>query len=435
MTRQLHIGLSLSPTWLRGAAWREPSSNVENMLDLDFNIALARRAEQAKLDFLFKPDSLFIDTKGLDNAPGMTSLDPIILLAGIAAATSHIGLVATASTTFNPPYVVARQIQSLHWLSKGRAGWNIVTSLDGQRNFGAETMPSADWRYERAAEFTDLVRKLWDSYPVNAMLLNRETGQFADNAQIKPVNHHGKHFSVDGPLTMPGHPAGPPVLFQAGASPTGRDFAAAHASGIFASAPDMAASTELRLDLRRRARAAGRNENQIKIMPGFGFTLAKSRAEARDIAHARQSPQSIEQRYRFIEDSLGLDLRDLPHDAPIPQGLMTGIRPEARSRTHAELLLRLINAENPPIADLLKRPESSGSGHWRVIGTPADAVHAIVTWFEAEAMDGIIALPGTLTSLDLFCDEVIPALVERGLFRTDYQGASLAAHMGIAQAH
>ena len=433
MKRQLHIGLSLSPTWLRGPAWRREGSHVEDLLDADFQIGLAQRAERAKLDFLFKPDSLFVDPSGLDTAPGMTSLDPIIMLAGLAQATSHIGLVATASTTFNPPYIVARQIQSLHWLSKGRAGWNIVTSLDGERNFGTGAMPSAEWRYERAAEFTDLVRKLWDSYPADALILNRQTGQFADSSRIRPINYRGAHFSVDGPLTMPAHPAGPPILFQAGASPTGREFAASIANGIFASTPDMQASMDLRQDLRRRALAAGRTEDAIKVMPGFGFTLARSRAEARDIAGAFQGPRDIERRYDFIENSLGVDLRTLPHNAPIPPGLVTTIRPDARSRTHAQLLLRLIETENPTIRELLERPESGGSGHWGVVGTPEDAVAVIVEWFEAGAMDGIIALPGSLPSLDLFYDEVVPALIERGIFRAEYAGATLADHMGIAR--
>jgi FMN-dependent oxidoreductase (nitrilotriacetate monooxygenase family) len=431
MPRQLHIGLSLSPTWLRGEAWRRPDSHVEDLLDIDFQIKLAQQAERAKLDFIFKPDSLFIDAAGLGTSPGMTSLDPIVMLAAIAQATSHIGLVATASTTFNPPYILARQIQSLHWLSKGRAGWNIVTSLDGERNFGTDTMPSAEWRYERAAEFTDLVRKLWDSYPADALVLDRQTGQFADNSRIGPVHHRGAHFSVDGPMTMPGHPAGAPVLFQAGASPTGREFAASIANGIFASTPDIETSSELRSDLQHRAIAAGRAKDAVKIMPGFGFTLARTRSEARDIAHAFQSQQDIERRYRFIEDSLGVDLRPLPHDAQIPAGLVTTIRPGARSHTHAQLLLRLIRTENPFIKDLLERPETSGSGHWSVIGTPEDAATAIAEWFEAGAMDGIIALPGSLSSLDLFYEEVVPALVERGLFRQSYSGATLASHMDI----
>lgn len=432
MSRKLHIGLSLSPTWLRGSAWRDTDSGVEHLLSPRFAIELAQHAERAKLDFLFKPDSLFIEPKGLEHAPGMTSLDPIVQLAGLAQSTSHIGLVATASTTFVPPFIVARQLQSLHWLSDGRAGWNIVTALDGERNFGIPAMPSAEWRYERAAEFVEVVQKLWRSYPADAIKREREAGQFADSQTVSAINHHGKHFTVEGPLTLPMHSAGPPPLFQAGASPTGRDFAASLATGIFASTPDKAAAIALRQDLRERAQRFGRLPSHIKLMPGLGLLLSKNRSEAQDRFRERQRGLDLEPRYRFIENSLGVDIRALPLNAPIPERLVTGINPNARSRTHAALLLRLIQTENPTIAQLLARPEASGSGHWQVVGTPLDAADAICDWFAAGALDGIIALPASLPSLRLFLDETVPVLVERDIFRKDYTGTTLAQHLGLS---
>ena len=432
--RQLHIGLSLSPTWLRGAAWRDAASRVEDMFSPALHLELAQRAEQAKLDFLFRPDSLFLDPDALAGSPGFSSLDPLVQLAGLAQGTRHIGLVTTASTTFNAPYVVARQLQSLHWISNGRAGWNIVTSLDGERNFGVETMPGADWRYARAAEFTALVRALWRSYPGDALRMDREAGRFADTDRIRPVGFAGRHFAVEGPLTTPCHPAGPPPLFQAGASPAGRAFAAAVADAIFASTPDMAAAIALRQDLRSRARQAGRPEDAIRVLPGLAFVLEAQRAEAHERFHALQGGQSAERRYAFVQNCLGIDLRPLPHDAPIPAALVTGIRDNVRSRTHAELLLRLILGENPTIAELLRRPETSGSGHWQVVGTPDDLADAIAAWFAAGALDGIVALPGTMRSLELFLDAVVPRLADQGLFRTAYAASTLAGHLGIAPA-
>lgn len=429
--RQMHIGLSLSATWLRGSAWRSEDSRVEEMFSPALFVELARRAEAARLDFIFRADTLFLDPQGLGAAPGFSSLDPMVQLAAIAQATSHIGLVTTASTTFTPPFVTARQLQSLHWISNGRAGWNIVTALDGQANFGLDSMPEAEWRYERAAEFTELVRALWRSYPHDALVLDRAAGCFAESDRVAPVDHRSKHFSVAGPLTLPGHPAGPPPLFQAGASETGRDFAASVADAIFASTPDMAAAIALRQELRRRARALGRAENAIRVMPGLALILAETRAEARVMFNALQSRQDVERRYAFIEKSLGLDLRGRSLDSRIDPETISGIAPSVRSRTHAELLLRLIVNDSPTIAELLRRPESSGSAHWQIVGTPADAAETIAEWFAAEALDGVIALPGTMASLGLFLDAVVPALAERGIFRKEYGGATLAHHLGI----
>lgn len=430
--RRLHIGLSLSPTWLRGSAWRLPDSGVEAMFTPEYAIDIAQRAEKARLDFLFRPDSLYLDPATLGAAPGFSALDPTVQMAMLAQATSHIGLVTTASTTFNPPYMIARQLQSLHWASNGRAGWNIVTSLDGERNFGVDAMPDAAWRYDRAREFVDVVLKLWDSYPRQSLVMDRKSGVFADVGQVGPIVHRGAQFSVEGPLTVPTHSAGMPPLFQAGASETGRDFAAALADAVFASTPDTAAAISLRNDLRQRAERHGRGSNAVRILPGLGFILAESRQEAREQFHALQKRQDPEKRYVFIENALGVDLRPLPHDAPIPVDLLGELAANVRSRTHAELLLRVIRRDNPTIADLLRLPESSGSAHWHVTGTPEDMAEAIAEWFTAGAMDGFVALPGTMSSLTLLLDAVVPILAKRGLFRAEYDSSTLAGHLGIS---
>lgn len=418
--RQLHIGLSLTPTWLKG---RAADDNEPRPLGdpTDFNLELTRMAERAKLDFVFKPDYLLLHP-GLG---GFVGLDPTLLMTAIARETEKIGLVTTVSTSFNPPYVVARQIQSLHWISNGRAGLNIVTSIEGAENFGDEPMPPPDIRYRKAAEFTDVMRRLWRSYPHAAL-----SGAAASDA----IAHHGAFFSVKGPLNVPGHVAGPPPLFQAGASDIGRNFAASIADATFAAAPDRQAGIELRADLRRRADGHGRNAASVRVLPGLHFFLAATRDEAWALharAHAHLTP---EQRRKSVKTVLGLDLGDLQAEARVTAAMLPPHDAPVRSRTHADLLRRFVETSEPTVAELLARPEVVGSAHWVSVGTVDDVLAEIVDWFEAGAMDGFIAIPGgSFQSLRLFMDELVPALARRGLFRSDYEGSTLREHLRLGE--
>jgi alkanesulfonate monooxygenase SsuD/methylene tetrahydromethanopterin reductase-like flavin-dependent oxidoreductase (luciferase family) len=187
LQKGLHIGMSLAPTWLSGEGWRRPDSRVESLFGSDFALDIARRSEAAHLDFVFRPDVSCVVADALQSGSGFTSLDPTVLLAALTRETTRIGLVSTVSTTFYPPYLVARQLQSLNWLSNGRVGWNIVTALQGHENFGLAAMPSAEERYARAAEFTDVVQRLWRSFPNQALLIDRDNGVYADPAQVQPI--------------------------------------------------------------------------------------------------------------------------------------------------------------------------------------------------------------------------------------------------------
>ena len=426
----LHIGLSIAVTWLTGDAWRRADSGVEEIFSSAFYVDLAKRAEAAKLDFLFRPDTLFLDPEAARRSPGFSSLDPSVLLAAIAGETDFIGLVSTASTTFYPPYVVARQLQSLNWLSKGRAGWNIVTSLDGAANFGLDRMPSSEERYRRAAEFTEVVRALWCSYPGDAVTIDRASGLYADPARVAPIDHDGAAFRVRGPLNVPAFGSDAIPLFQAGASPAGRDFAASVADAIFAAAPDRDAGAELRSDLRRRMAGHGRDPDALLVLPGLSLYLAPTRREAEELfaeTHARQDAARI---FKAIEAMIGLDLSDAPLDHRLTGASLPEPDPAVRSRTHADLLRRYIAREEPTVGELLKRPEVVGSAHWRVVGTVDDALRDIAAWADAGAADGFIALPGgSRQSLDLLLEELVPRLAESGRFRRDYGGATLAAHL------
>lgn len=426
----MHIGLSLAPTWLSGDAWRRPDSDIEQIFSSHYYVDIARRAEQAKLDFVFRPDTLFLDAQALPRGPGFSSLDPTILLASIARETTHIGLLTTVSTTFMPPYVIARQIQSLHRLSLGRAGWNIVTALDGNENFGLPNMPSSDDRYARARECTAIVRQLWASYPASAIKIDRQTGVYADPTMVRPIAHQSQQLRVKGPLNIPAWPGAPIPLIQAGASAIGRDFAASIADAVFASTPDIESARELRQDLHRRATGHGRDAADVRVLPGLSLFLAETRDEAADLFLATHSRTDSARKFAYVKELIGLDLTHWPRDRRITSEDLQLAPVGPRSRTHAELLSRLIARSAPTVADLLNRPEVIGSAHWQIIGTAADAVEQIATWFQAGAIDGFIALPGgSVSSLRLFLEAVIPRLADLGLFRRDYRAATFMEHL------
>jgi FMN-dependent oxidoreductase (nitrilotriacetate monooxygenase family) len=430
LSKKLHIGMSLAPTWLSGDAWRRPDSGVEGLYGSDFYLDIAQRAERAKLDFAFLPDSLFLNTTMLASGTGFASLDPTLLMASIARETSRIGLLSTASTTFFPPYIVARQIQSLNWLSNGRAGWNIVTALDGNGNFGLSEMPSPEDRYARAAEFTEVVRQLWASFPQDALKLDREGGRFADPGQVQAVDHEGTFFNVKGPLNLPRYDKAPIPLVQAGASEAGRAFASSVADAIFASAPDMAAAIDLRSDLRRRAEAKGRQGDDIRVLPGLSLYLAPTLAEAQDLFAETNARVSRQRALATVLEMTGLDLSGWPAGSKVNAQDLPPPPEKVRSRTHSQLLRRMIERDEPILEDLLRRPEVIGSAHWLVVGTPADAVAAIKDWAAAGAIDGFVAFPGgSVESVRLFLDQVVPALGDLGLFRKDYRGTTFFDHL------
>ncbi|HEV2505055.1 MAG TPA: NtaA/DmoA family FMN-dependent monooxygenase [Mesorhizobium sp.] len=417
--RKLHIGLSLTPTWLKGQRPHPDEALSAGMGPVEYYVELARLAERAKLDFVFRPDYLVMNQAMVAHSSTHVGLDPTMMLAAIARETEKIGLVTTASTTFNQPYIVARQIQSLHWISNGRAGWNIVTSIEGAENFGTEPMPSPEVRYRKAAEFTDVVRQLWQSYP-------------GVSSAVRSLDHAGEFFGVKGPLNVPGHEAGPPPLFQAGASEIGRSFAASVADATFAAMPDMSDGIELRTDLRNRAVQQGRSANAVRVLPGLYFFLARTRDEAWKLHERAHAHLTRERRVEALKSVLGLDVGALAPGSRVTADLLPASDHPVRSRTHAELLRRFIAANSPTVEEVLARPEVVGSAHWVSVGTLDDVLNDIVQRFEAGALDGFIALPGgSVGSLNLFFEELVPELVRRGLFRGDYEGSTLREHLGI----
>ncbi|CAH1057750.1 NtaA/DmoA family FMN-dependent monooxygenase [Paenibacillus pseudetheri] len=430
--RQLCIGLSLNATWMKGDGWRHPDSEVEKMGAIEYYIDLAKMAENSRLDFLFRADYLYVSPQMLGDSSNFGSPDPALFFAAIARETERIGLVTTISTTFNPPYVVARQLQSLHWLSNGRAGWNIVTSIEGADNFSDSPMPSPEERYAKAKEFTDVVCKLWESFPNEAIVIDRQSGMFSDKDKVTAINHSGEFFSVKGPLTLPAHRSGTPPLFQAGASDIGRNFASSVADAIFAAMPDIESGVELRNDLRKRAAEQGRDPDAIRVLPGLYFFLADTREEALELHKTAHANLSLERRHASLKSVLGLDLTGCTIDRRVTADMLPDPNQAVRSRTHAELLRRYIIKNQPTVKEILDRPEVVGSAHWVSVGTVEDVLNDIIERFEAGAMDGFIALPGgSEQSMELFFEKLVPKLVERGLFRSEYTGCTFREHLGI----
>lgn len=418
--KQMHIGLSLGASWNKGKK-QQAASDIPQGQDL--YVWLAQLAEKAKLDFVFRADYLFLHPRMVGNAAEAEGLDPTLLMASIARETKRIGLVTTISTTFNSPYVVARQVLSLHWLSQGRAGWNVVTSIEGAANFSQAPMPEPAERYRKAAEFTDVVQQLWQSYSPQTVA--------AGKGMPASIDHQGEFFSVKGPLNVTAYPGGMPALFQAGASDIGRNFASSIANAVFAATPDPQVGIELREDLRQRAAQHGRHPDEIRVLPGLYFFLGKTREEAHEMYRQAHVHITLEQRYEAMQSVSGMDVRGLPLDSKITEDMLPDAALPVRSQTHAQLLRTFIISHQPTVETVLSRPEVIGSAHWVAVGTVEDVLEEIVMRFEEGALDGFIAIPGgAIESLYLFLDELVPALVQKGLFRAEYEGQTLREHLG-----
>lgn len=330
--------------------------------------------------------------------------------------------ITTISTLFGHPYTVARQLMSLHWLSKGRAGWNMVTALQGGENFGLTKMPSSEARYARAAEFAEVVERLWQSFPADALLVDREGGRYTDTDLIHPIDHVGRHYQVQGPLNLPAFDGPRIPLMQAGGSDSGLDFAAGMADMVFAQTPDMDTALPMRRTLSAKAVAKGRRPADIRLLPALSLYLARTRGEAQALFAANHQRVPRTQRVTRLRTLIGLDVTDWDDDRPVRPSDLT---PALATGIHA-----LIAVHHPTVAELLARPEVLGIGHWQIIGTPEDAVAEVSRWYEAGAIDGFIAAPGGSTmSLDLTLDQVIPRLVSAELFRKGYTCATLAGHL------
>jgi FMN-dependent oxidoreductase (nitrilotriacetate monooxygenase family) len=431
MSNQLHLNAFIMTNGHHEAAWRHPDTDPANALTLKHYADIARTAEAGKLDSLFLADGVALWGNVRYNSH--SRFEPLTLLSALAAVTDRIGLIATASTTYNEPYHLARKFASLDHLSGGRAGWNIVTSAGAEeaRNFNRDSRPDHESRYERATEFLDVVTKLWDSWEDDALVIDKAAGIFADTEKIHTLDHVGEHFQVRGPLNTPRPIQGYPLLVQAGSSETGKEYAARFAEAVFTAQQTFDDSKAFYDDVKRRLTRYGRRPEQIKILPGISPILGRTESEARqheaDLNGLINPDYGVQQLSKLLDH----DLFSYDLDGPLPE---VGTHTEG-NQSRFELVTSLARRESLSIRQLIERL-AGGRGHRVFAGTPTQVADEIEHWFTAGAADGFNVMPPTLPAgLTDFVELVVPELQRRGLFRTDYSGTTLREHYGLARPH
>jgi FMN-dependent oxidoreductase (nitrilotriacetate monooxygenase family) len=421
----MHIGLLVTGAGSHVAGWRMPDAEFgsENFALLQ---RLARSAERGRLDFLFFADA--VDTSASAHPSMMVRLEPLTLLAALAMSTERIGLAATVSTTYSEPYNVARALASIDHISGGRAGWNVVTgsSPAAAANFSRDEHPPHEERYAMAREFLDVVKGLWDSVDEDAIVGDKASGVFLDRFRMRDLDHVGPHYRVKGPLNITRPPQGHPVIMQAGASETGRDFAAATAEVVFTTQQSLREAVEFADDLRARCEAAGRSRDAIRILPGVTVMVARDAAEARaQVAEMARLADPVAA-LKVLSDRLGHDLSGFDLDAPVPD-----LPPSGMMQGHATVLMSVARRHGMTLREL-RDFTSAGTGHRVVFGSPEEIADDLEEWFSAGAADGFIVKTGHVPGpFDAFVDEVLPVLRRRGLFRQDYAGRTLRDHLGF----
>jgi N-acetyl-S-(2-succino)cysteine monooxygenase len=434
MPRQIKLGVSMIGMGYHLANWRHPEAPADGNMSLQHAIRVIQSAERGLFDMGFLADGVGIrfhdEPKGaLSRTAKNVQFEPLTLLSALAMVTKNIGLVATASTTYNEPYHVARKFASLDHISGGRAGWNVVTSVTDMeaRNFNRDAAPATDLRYDRAAEFVKVVRGLWDSWEDDAFVRDKASGINYDPAKLHTLNHSGPHFKVAGPLNVQRTPQGAPVIVQAGASEQGRELAAATADVVYAAAQTLEAAQAYYASVKGRMAKYGRHPDELKIMPGLMAIPGKTRQEAQDRYDVLQEAVDPLVGLGALANYLG-DLSAYPLDGPVPEP------PKRRMHSRAGIFLEIARRDNLTIRQLYLTI-AGGNGHRTVIGTPADIVDAMEEWFHNEAADGFNILPPWLPGgLDDVVDMVVPELQRRGLYRTAYEGRTLRENLGIPYA-
>lgn len=429
---RLHLNAFLMGVGHHEAAWRLPESDPYAAIDVEHYAELARIAERGKLDSLFLADSPML-WNNIGRRPSGT-LEPTLLLAALAGVTERIGLIATASTTYNEPYNLARRFASLDIISNGRAGWNIVTTagIEAARNFNLTELPAHAERYARSAEFVDVSLKLWDSWDDAAVLGDKERGIWGDHQRVYPPRHQGRYFRVEGALNVPRPPQGYPLLVQAGSSEDGKELAARHAEAVFTAQQTLAEAQAFYTDLKARARAFGREPDSIVILPGIVPVIGGTEAEARALDEELERLIVPEHAKRQLAQTLRIDESELDLDAPLPEGLVAEDEIQG-AKSRYTLIVSLARREQLTVRQLIGRL-GGGRGHRTFAGTPEQVADAMQHWWENDAADGFNVMAPVLPSgLRTFVDHVVPILQRRGLFRTDYEGRTLREHYGLAR--
>lgn len=430
VARKLHLGAFMRPVSLHTGAWRYPGAYP----DANFNFAhlksFARKLEAAKFDAFFMADHLAVlnmPVEALRRSHTVTSFEPFTLLSALAAVTDRIGLVATASTTFEQPYHIARRFASLDHISGGRAGWNIVTTAnpDAALNFGLDDMVEHDERYLRAREFFDVVTGLWDSFADDAFIRDVDSGIFFDPSRMHVLDHRGPELKVRGPLNIARPPQGWPVIVQAGQSEPGRQLAAETAEVVFCSPRDLAAGQALYADIKARLSALGRARDSLKIMPAAFVVVADTVEEARQKRLTLDSLVHYDSAIASLSIALGHDASGFDPDAPLPPVPETNA-----SKTGRAQVLKLAEEEGLTVRQLAQR--YGGYSGLAFVGTAETIADEMQAWLDGEGSDGFnVVFPYLPQGLDDVVERLVPTLQRRGLFRTEYEGETLRDHLGL----
>jgi alkanesulfonate monooxygenase len=429
--RQLHLGAFMRPTTIHTGGWRYPGAWPDANFNLKHLTWAAQRLEAARFDAFFMADHLAVlnmPVEALKRSHTVTSFDPLTLLSALAVQTERLGLVATASTTFEPAYTLARRFASLDHLSNGRAGWNVVTTSnpDAALNFGLDAPMDHEQRYRRAQEFVEVVKGLWDSWADDAFLRDAERGLYFDADRLHVLGHEGEFLKVRGPLNIARPPQGWPVLVQAGASDTGRAFAAAQAEVVFTAVADLAAGQAFYADVKGQAERAGRNPDHLKILPAafvvVGDTVDEARAQRAHLDSLVHEASAI----ASLSVWLGHDVSGFDLDAPLPQDLP----PTNASRSGQQRVMALARREGLTVRQLAQR--LGGYDGLAFVGTAETIADEMEAWLHGRGSDGFnVMFPWLPGGLAAFCDRVVPELQRRGLFRTGYEGTTLREHLGL----
>jgi len=428
--RQIKLGAFMRPTTIHTGAWRYPGAYPDANFNLEHLRHFARRLEDARFDAFFMADHLAVlnmPVEALKRSHTVSSFDPLTLLPVLAVTTKHLGLIATASTTFEPAYMIARRFASLDHISGGRAGWNIVTTSnpDAALNFGLDDQMEHDERYARAREFYDVVTGLWDSWADDALIRDVESGIFFDPEKLHVLNHKGRYLSVRGPLNVARPIQGWPVIVQAGASEAGRQLAAETAEVVFAAGARLADDQEFYRDVKARAEKFGRDPDGIKILPGAFVVVGETDDEAREKRFKLDSLVHYESAIASLSIALGTDASKFDPDGPLPE-----IPPSNQSQSARARVVALAARDKLTVRQLAQR--LGGYAGLGFVGSAKTIADQMEQWFVERGSDGFnVMFPYLPEGLEDFVTKIVPELQRRGLFRREYEGPTLRENLGL----
>ncbi|MFE5320872.1 LLM class flavin-dependent oxidoreductase [Paenibacillus sp. NPDC056579] len=430
--KQMHLNLFVLNTGHHEASWRHPETKPECITNIHYYTKLAQIAERAKLDSLFIADALVLTPAVQHKILG--GLEPLTMLSALAMGTERIGLIGTVSTTYSEPFNVARMFASLDHISGGRTGWNSVTSVGDATalNFGLDAHPEHGDRYERAKEYLDVMKGLWDGWDDDAIVADKQSGIYTDyETKIRALNHKGKHYSVSGPLNIGRSPQGYPVLVQAGSSDAGKELAAETAEVVFTAQDTLEHGKQFYTDLKQRMAKYGRRPDELKILPGFSPIIGATEAEAREKEAQLNELTSPAFGLIRLSNAMEIDLAAFPLDDPFPLEHLPSIEQVKGQKARFQMYVDMVRKEHLTIRQLMLRT-ASARGHYTMVGTPLQIADEMEAWIGQEAADGFNVMPPYFPGgLEDFTSLVVPELQRRGLFRTEYTGRTLREHYGL----